>query len=308
MMRALSSGISGLKAHQTAMDVIGNNIANVDTNGFKSSNTIFRDALYQTIQSASASGKGASTDTGTAGVNPSQIGYGVDASSVDLNTSAGDFSATGKNMDCAIDGEGYFVIANGSPKMDGNTPTNIPSAYKYTRVGTFGFDSEGYLTDGTGNRVCGQTNVAPGKLDATTKTLSTLDASNPPQYIHYDKATNDLDNVAVSSDGTVTATNDGVAVTVGKVALARFQNPAGLTQAGNSFYNESTNSGTAAYAAPNDKKVGTGALKSGGLESSNVDLATEFANMITYERGYQANSKIMSVADEMLETLVNMKR
>ena len=140
MMRALSSGISGLKAHQTAMDVIGNNIANVDTNGFKSSNTIFRDALYQTIESASASGyKSADDDTGAAGVNPSQIGYGVDASSIDLNTTAGDFSATGRNMDCAIDGEGYFVIADSAP--DGKT--NHPSAYKYTRVGTLNFDSEG---------------------------------------------------------------------------------------------------------------------------------------------------------------------
>ncbi len=303
MMRALSSGISGLKAHQTAMDVVGNNIANVDTSGFKSSNTIFRDALYQTIESASASGKAALTDTGAAGVNPSQIGYGANASSININTTAGDFSSTGSNMDCAIDGEGYFVIADGSP-TNGN-----PTAYKYTRLGTFSFDSEGYLTDGTGNRVCGQNNTTNAPLGTTT-TLSPTDySSDKPQYIHYDvsdTAKNDLKDIAVSSDGTVTATNDGVAVTIGKVALARFQNAAGLTQDGSSFYKVSSNSGDATYAAPGSS--GTGSLKTGGLESSNVDLATEFANMITYERGFQANSKIMTVADEMLETLVNMKR
>ncbi len=308
MMRALSSGISGLKAHQTAMDVVGNNISNVDTSGFKSSNTIFRDALYQTIESASASGYTSTSDTGAAGVNPSQIGYGANASSININTTAGDFSSTGSNMDCAIDGEGYFVIADGSP--DSTTPTQ-PTSYKYTRLGTFSFDSEGYLTDGTGNRVCGQNNTSTtsGTLGATT-TLSPTDySSDKPQYIHYDvsdTAKNDLKDIAVSSDGTVTATNDGVAVTIGKVALARFQNAAGLTQDGSSFYKVSSNSGDATYAAPGSS--GTGSLKTGGLESSNVDLATEFANMITYERGFQANSKIMTVADEMLETLVNMKR
>ena len=153
--------------------------------------------------------------------------------------------------------------------------------------------------------MCGQN--ATTKDGKVTFAPTSYAAADPPQYIHYDPAIK-LENAAISSDGTVTATKDGAAITLGKVALAHFQNPAGLTQAGNSFYKESTNSGTAAYAAPNDKTAGTGALKSGGLESSNVDLATEFANMITYERGYQANSKIMSVADEMLETLVNMKR
>lgn len=311
MMRALSSGISGLHAHQTAMDVIGNNIANVDTYGFKSSNVMFRDSLYEEMAAASAP----NATSGTGGMDPSEIGYGVNASSVSVNMGSGSFSATGKATDCEIDGEGYFVIANGTPAGDKKV---APASYKYTRVGSLHFDKSGYLVDGNKCRVCGQTNGVAAKTaltTANTAATSLLPADytttgNVPQYINYDPdpTYNDLKDVAVSVDGTVTATNDGQPVIVGKIALAHFQNPNGLSQIGDSYYINTENSGDAGYAAPGDTKTGTGKLKPGGLESSNVDLATEFANMITYERGFQANSKIMNVADEMLETLVNMKR
>ncbi|NLJ30200.1 MAG: flagellar hook-basal body complex protein, partial [Clostridiales bacterium] len=137
MLRSLFSGVSGLKAHQSKMDVIGNNIANVNTYGFKASRTTFRDVYYQTISSASnASGtKG--------GSNASQIGYGTSVGSIDLLNTRSGFASTGLATDCYIDGEGYFVIKDGS----GNE--------RLTQVGTFSFDGNGNMVDGNKNFVCG---------------------------------------------------------------------------------------------------------------------------------------------------------
>lgn len=295
MMRAMSSGVAGLKAHQTAMDVIGNNIANVNTAGFKASSTIFRDVLYQTL---SAGSKGDGSTTG--GTNPMQIGYGSNASSVTVNTGRAGMNATGNANDCYINGEGYYVVKDGD-------------SYKYTRVAELTFDTNGYLTDGNGGLICGVSN-ADADLKDETGDYYKIDTSNTNWGpIHYTMPTdstaknNTFKNISFGSDGTITATNAaGTVVTVGKIALAHFVNPSGLTQEGDSYYKVSNNSGSATYAAPGDSS--TGSLVSGALESSNVDLANEFSNMITTERGYQANSKIITVADSMLETLVNMVR
>lgn len=139
MMRSLFSGVAGLKAHQTQMDVIGNNISNVNTYGYKASRTTFRDVYYQTISpSANASGT-------MGGKNAKQIGYGSAVGSIDvLNTRSG-YGSTGRSMDCYIDGEGYFVVRDGA----GNE--------RLTQVGTLDFDSDGNLIDGGGNFVCGYT-------------------------------------------------------------------------------------------------------------------------------------------------------
>lgn len=297
----MSSAVAGLKAHQDAIDVVGNNIANVNTHSFKSGSVSFRDVMYQNIASASAG----STATGLAGTNPSQIGYGAATASVGVDTSNGGKDQTGRPNDCYIDGQGYFVIRDGASGM------------KYTRVGSLQFDSQGYLTDGNGNYVLGvnndpdtgettipETNNMTSKL-ATDTTDGSLSATGIPEYIHYDPAHNTLSNVSFGSDGTITATSGGKVVTLGKVVLSHFSNAAGLEDIGSSYYKNTTNSGDAKYYTPDGSTVGK--LVTGSLENSNVDLATEFSNMILYERGYQANTKIISVADEMLQTLVNMK-
>lgn len=318
MMRAMSSAIAGLKAHQDAIDVVGNNIANVNTHSFKSGSVSFRDVMYQNIASAAEG----STATGMAGTNPSQIGYGSATASVGVDMSNGGKDQTGKPNDCYIDGQGYFVVADGGAAKDGETALNYPAGMKYTRVGSLTFDSNGYLTDGNGNYILGVNNSAIGTdgkpTGAIPTTTTAMDAklkdghleladgtAVQPEYICYDPASNTLKNVAFGPDGTITATVNGSAVTLGKAALAYFGNAAGLQDVGNSYYKDTPNSGDAKYFAPGSGE--TGSLVTGSLESSNVDLATEFSNMIVYERGYQANTKIISVADEMLQTLVNMK-
>ena len=299
MMRAMSSGVAGLKAHQTAMDVVGNNIANVNTAGFKASSTIFRDVLYQTLSAASAG----NTTTGTGGMNPAQVGYGSTAATVTMNTGRAAMNVTGYSNDVYINGEGYFVVKDGDD-------------YLYTRVAELTFDSNGYLTDGYGHLVCGMSNTSDSLADPADGDLdidTTADNWGPIQYTlpdgtgSDDAKDNTFQDISFGADGTITATNAaGTVVTVGKIALAHFTNPSGLSQQGNSYYKETVNSGEATYAAPGDG--GTGSMVAGALEASNVDLASEFSNMIVYERGFQANSKIINVSDTMLETLVNMVR
>lgn len=300
MMRCMTSAVAGLRAHQTAMDVIGNNISNVDTPSFKSGSTAFRDTMYQEVNAGSGG-----TASG-AGMNPSEIGYGAAATGVVLDTTKGGENATGKNSDVYIDGEGYLIIGN-SARSGSDDFTD----YKYTRIGALSFDSKGYLTDGTGNFVCGQQNTATDW--STTFTASPTDASgtyatgSKPVAIHYDPSKGSLSNTSISSDGTITATQASKTITIGKIGLASFTNASGLQQIGNGFYTApaSGNTGTTQYSVPSE--TGAGKLITGALESSNVDLASEFSNMIMYERGYQANTKIISVSDEMYQTLVNMK-
>ena len=274
----MTSAIAGLKANMTGLDVTGNNVSNVNTDAFKSSSVGFRDSMYQELSSGSASGS-------AAGINPSQIGYGATASSVDVNTTKGGQDATGDQSNIYINGSGYLVISN---KNAGVTSADL----KYTRLGKLGTDSGGYLTDGDGNFVCNAT-TADGSTTFTPIKLTIV--SGKP-----------ITDLSIGSDGKITYNNgSGTQQTAGPISLAVFPNAAGLQQAGGSCYNAAANAGTPVYVQPGDN--GSNTLVPGALEGSNVDLATEFSNMIMYERGYQANTKIVTVADECLQTLVNMK-
>lgn len=294
MLRAMSCGVAGVDTHMNAMGVVGNNISNVNTYGFKSSSAAFTDVMYQTLSDASAPG------TANGGENPIQVGYGSKTGAISVNTSKGDQASTGDQSDCYIDGEGYFTLADGCTAVPGASTT--PSNYKYSRVGTLRFDSAGNLVDtATNSYVCG--------VNATSGTLPTS-KSDTPVVIHYDTSSSGpgpLSSVSIATDGTITAKkSDNSAVTLGKIELAYFPNPAGLSQMGNSCVGKTLNSGDPVYNYPGSGA--TGSLVTGALEASNVDLATELSNMIVYERGFQANSKIISVSDEMLQTLVDMKR
>lgn len=314
MLRSMSSAVAGLKAHQTAMDVIGNNIANVNTYAFKASSTMFRDVMYQTIAAGTAG-----TDGSVGGTNPSQVGYGSTASAVEVNTGRAGMTSTGDDRDCYIDGEGYYMVANGA------LTNGVPDGgYLYTRLGDrFQFDSNGYLTDGAGHYICGINNGG-GAASDLTKTGTNVDVAlkdtsgaRTPCAIRYDpadktagngtKAAVTLGSISIGQDGIITAQDDtGNTVTVGRITLSYFSNPAGLTAQGNSMYSsESGNAGEAVVTGPASGSVGS--ITTGALESSNTDLANEFANMIQFERGFQANTKMITVSDEMLQTLVNMK-
>ncbi|MFW6386417.1 MAG: flagellar hook protein FlgE [Bacillota bacterium] len=136
MMRSMYSSVSGLKVHQNKMDVLGDNISNVNTAGYKSSRASFQELMNQTLEGASAPADG------RGGTNPMQIGLGVDMSSIDKDMSTGSLQSTGKDSDVAIDGDGFFTLSDGSQEV-------------YSRVGNFTFDSEGYLTNSDGLRVQG---------------------------------------------------------------------------------------------------------------------------------------------------------
>ncbi|MGX8701097.1 flagellar hook-basal body complex protein [Caproiciproducens sp.] len=294
MMRSLFSGVAGLKAYQTGMDVIGNNIANVNTYGFKSSRTTYRDVYYQTVAGSSAT----NATSGIGGSNPTQLGYGATAATVDvLNTRSG-MATTGNPMDCYINGEGYFAVADGTVDTDGK-----PGGYLYTRVGSLGFDGEGYLVDGNKKIVCGS-NVdgTSGELVPKPDTNGGITDPVAIKVADYNKYT----NVTIGGDGKITGELDGVVKTLGTIAMANVPNPNGLTQQGGSYYKAVSNTGTPTYYTPGSGA--TGGLVTSALESSNVDLANEFSQMIITERGFQANSKIITVSDEMLEDLVNLKR
>lgn len=416
MLRSLYSGISGLKVHQTKMDVIGNNIANVNTYGFKSSRVSFKDVFYQTMTGSS------DPTEKQGGGNASQIGYGSTIAAIDVLHTRSGYAPTGRGMDVAIEGEGFLVAQD----AQGNQ--------MFTRVGQLYFDADGYLVDANRNYICGypvktdnagkvefekNTPVAgkgttggltidmgvangnrlndwnikivedaaategvaisgktitvtanaaanaqtllqgmsadpnlqkllPAGFDSTGITVTgtpdanfgtkvatitggvsaetgrpVLDVANGPQRIkkpntlvdsdgngYYDSTgagIAELNGIAIGSDGVISGTTpEGKVVPVGQICLASIPNQEALVLQGNSYYKAVNNTGEVKIEAAGSGAGGS--LVAGNLEMSNVDLSTEFADMITTQRGFQANSRIITVGDQMLEELVNMKR
>ena len=407
MLRSLFSGISGLRAHQTMMDVTGNNIANVNTAGFKSSSTVFEDTLSQMLKAAGAP----QGDNG--GTNPAQVGLGVRLAGINTNFGQGAAQNTGRATDMMVQGDGFFVVASGGQQM-------------YTRAGAFSFDTTGKLTTPEGAVVQGWmatggvidtnspvtdivlpigTTIAPtvtsvatiaGNLTAdapiyvagdpttaagrVTSSIDMYDETGVKHTVTYDfqkqaggwdlDVTDDLGNTllsttltfdatgkittaspqtltvawapagidldvtgitmyggatsasatnangassgtlnafTISPDGTIVGVfSNGMKESLGQIALANFNNPPGLEKVGGSLYRTTVNSGVALLGAANTG--GRGLLSSGALEMSNVDLAAEFTNLIVAERGFQANSRVITTSDEILQDLVNLKR
>ncbi|PID54080.1 MAG: hypothetical protein CSA58_05360 [Micrococcales bacterium] len=282
MLRSLFTGISGLKSHQTMMDVTGNNIANVNTNGYKSSSSQFQDTLSQLLNAASAP-----VGAGRGGTNPAQVGLGVKLAGITTNFGQGSTQMTGRSLDMLINGDGFFTVQNGNQEM-------------YTRAGSFSLDRDGNVVTLQGDKVRG---YAPGA--AAGDPLTDL------QIVLDDPTNGKLESFTIGPDGVITGVYaNGTRQEVGTLAIARFANPAGLEKAGNSLYRVSANSGVAGTNPETGKpgEPGFGTITTGALEMSNVDLATEFTNMIISQRGFQANSKIISTSDEILQELVNMKR
>ncbi|NIJ05335.1 flagellar hook protein FlgE [Frigoribacterium faeni] len=390
MLRSLYSGISGLRSHQTMLDVTGNNIANVNTAGFKSSTTQFQDTLSQMTQGAGG------PQTGIGGTNPAQVGLGVQVAGISTNFAQGSAQATGKATDLMISGDGFFVTRLGNDTV-------------YTRAGAFDFDADGRLVSSDGKIVQGYSatngvvndggavgdimlplngaapatattgaNVA-GNLPSETPVGETLTrdskiydafgtertltlsftrtqggwnvtgtdgvgtpgstaltftdgAQNGAGSLTVGGITVDLSKVtgfaalntvavtdqngreagtlkgfSLSKDGTLVGQfSNGESLAVGRIALATFANPGGLEKAGSSGYRATANSGNAALGVPGSP--GVGSLSSGTLEMSNVDLSQEFTNLIVAQRGFQANARIITTSDEVLQELTNLKR
>lgn len=306
MMRSLYSGVAGLRTHQTRMDVVGNNISNVNTYAYKSQRATFRDLYYQTLRGASS------------GKNGMQLGYGAQVGSVDtIHTRAG-YTPTDRPQDVYIDGEGFIVIND--PKNDSKMYTRIGVLSFMPEIDASGAETTTYkVVDINGNPVMGlnaSTATSPSKIDTALynggaavavgddASGMVLDDTNFKQISIANFA--EYTDVTIGADGIITGIKDDKVHELGAIPIARISNPEGLTMQGNSYYKAIKNTGEVNYALAGSN--GVGALVTGALEMSNVDLAKEFTEMITTQRGYQANSRIISVVDEMLQELVNLKR
>ena len=414
MLRALFAGVSGLRNHQTRLDVIANNIANVNTVAFKASRVTFKEAFVQLLQ-------GASRPPGNiGGVNPIQIGSGMNIGSIDQLFTQGTLQTTGQNTDLAIQGDAFFVVANGAKQV-------------YTRAGNFQLDADGrliaadngYVVQGTNADTAGNltssssltnivlpvgqktaakatdtiklsgdldasaavgdthdmsvtvydalgaahtlnltfTNTAPGAWDwaatspdatvssgtgtatfdgtgkltaftapgGTTVTVTPTNGADPFDITvdggtigdinglaGFSKPSNavitqqngyesgDLENISVDGRGVVTGSfSNGVSHALAQIALAQFNNPSGLLREGDSTYAQSGNSGIPVIGFSGTTSVST--ITAGALENSNVDLSEEFTSMIITQRGFQANARVITTADSMLNELVNMQ-
>ena len=393
MLRSLFTGISGLRANQTMMDTTGNNIANVNTTGYKTSNTVFEDTLSQTLKSATAG------TSNLGGTNPAQVGLGVKVAGIFTNFNQGAAQTTGRSLDLMIQGDGFFVqnlgntasyTRNGSLSMDnlgrlvgvdggimqgwmaddttgqinasgsagditipmaatlpggetrnvrlaGNLPSDTTSTNPietsvtaYDAVGvprtlTMGLTHTGpntwsvKLSDG--DSPDSTTTIDFSDPKAATPGFATLgnvkvDLSQLTQYAGLSTLTTEsqdgaipgtLSGFAIGADGVVTGSfSNGQTRQLARLAVASFANPGGLEKAGNSSWRATVDSGLAQVGVPSSGQRGS--LVAGTLEMSNVDLAQEFTNLIIAQRGFQANSRMITASDEILQDLINIKR
>jgi flagellar hook protein FlgE len=251
------------------MDVIGNNIANVNTAGFKYGRVNFQDTLSQTVAGPTAPG------SPVGGTNARQIGLGSSIGAIDTVHTQGSLLTTDRVLDLAIQGNGFFMVSD-------------TAGTYYTRDGAFSLDADGFLVvPSTGFYVLDDTG-APIQLPTT--------ATAPA-----------LETISIGRDGGVVGYfDDGTSSPIATIGLARFSNADGLLKVGDNMFQESANSGAPQIGAPQTDARGT--ITSGFVEMSNVDLAQQFTFMIMAQRGFQANSRVITTADEMLVDLVNIKR
>jgi flagellar hook protein FlgE len=278
MIGSLQTGVSGLQQFQEDLQVIGNNIANVNTVGYKSASMDFEDELSQSLANGSD--------------NAMQIGEGVATSTIASNFTQGTINTTGITTDVAVSGAGYFLVKD--------TSSGLTYA---TRDGEFNLDANGYMVNANGDRVQGligaSTTPTDLQINSATAIAALNDTTTPAPT---------LQSYTINTDGQITATlSDGTSGIVGQFVLQNFTNPQALLKQGGNLYSYNADAGPlAAPGTPNTS--GLGQIQSGSLESSNVDLATEMSNLITAQRAFEANAKIITTSDEVLQDLVNLKR
>ncbi|MEK9197778.1 flagellar basal body rod protein FlgG [Ureibacillus sp. 179-F W5.1 NHS] len=321
MLRSMYSGISGLKNFQTKLDVIGNNISNVNTYGFKKGRVVFKDLISQTTA-------GASGPTGaTGGTNAKQIGLGAQIAAIDTIHGTGSLQTTARTLDLAISGDGFFMVGDSTqaPNADGEIAADSGfNNVLYTRAGNFYMDRNGYLVNSDGKYLVGVSNdqlydqvveesVSNAETDKAEATAAIgTDSLYADGAIDVDgygpiKVPTNAQSMSIGQDGTVTYVDvNGKLQFAGQLLLAKFPNAGGLEKTGNNYYQMTQNSGDPSVQIATQQ--GIGAVVSGALEMSNVDLSEEFTEMIVTQRGFQANSRIITTSDEILQELVNLKR
>jgi flagellar basal-body rod protein FlgG len=250
-----------MAAQETQLEGVSNNIANVNTTGYKRQRVEFQDLLYQTVR-----GAGTRTTETTRSPTGIQLGSGVRVAGTSRTFSQGNILMTNNPLDVAIEGSGFFVVQ----QSDG-TPA-------YTRAGALQKDSQGQLVTAEGHLI------------------------DPPIVIPLDAV-----SVSIGADGTVSAVMNGqpAPAEVGQLTIANFINPAGLSAQGRNLFVATTASGEAQIGAPGGD--GRGALLQGALERANVDVVEEMIGMISAQRAYEVNTKVVTTADEMLRAATQMK-
>lgn len=326
MLRSLYSAVSGMNAFQTSLDVVGNNIANVDTTGFKAGRVEFSDILSQTLAGASPSS--AAGVAGNGGTNPQQVGLGVNIGAIDTLFTQGADQQTGVPTDVALDGSGFFMV---SPNVVSNVPTGTTgstvtqvgtgSQVYFTRAGNFNVDSSGNLVLPDGSKLLGylssssQWSGAGAVLTGGATTPSQLSAVN----VSVKEASGSVvpGNFSIGANGTITVSDPSTGATVATwvTPLAQFFNPSGLQKVGNNEYVPSANSGsfpnngTGTDAAIGQAgQGGYASFRPGSLEASNVNLTQEFTNMIIAQQGFDANSKVINTDNNILSTIQNLEQ
>ena len=255
MIRALSNAASGMKAQEMNIDILSNNLANVNTTGFKRSRAEFADLFYEARQSP-----GAPSPDGAALPGGIEIGQGVRPVATYKDFTTGELRETGNSLDISIEGRGFFQVI----QPDGETA--------YTRSGTFKTNAEGQLVNADGYPVSPEISIPE---DATSITISETGII------------------------TVTLASDSTQVEVGQLQLATFPNAAGLSAVGRNLFVETPASGQAILSNPAEE--GSGSVLQGFLESSNVAVVSEMIDLISAQRAYEINSKVITAADEMLQ-------
>jgi flagellar hook protein FlgE len=298
MMAGMYAAISGLDANQTMLNETANDLANVNTVGYKAASVTFADSLTQVLHGAS----GPTSTNG--GSNVQQIGLGVQVNATENEMGEGSFQSTENPEDVAIEGPGFLRVGSGTPK-EGELTADLPAKFQYTRAGDLTTDANGYLTTQSGEYVIGRN----AEVASESETGDTYKPGEKDTYLRIPPGSA---NVSVGQDGSISYTDEEVGspqfekrVTAGYLSLATFANETGLERLGGSLWGQTSNSGAPIVGTPDTS--GFGSTIGGKLEMSNVDMATEMTNMITAERGYQANSRVISTADEMLGTLVTMQ-
>ena len=261
MIKSLYTSSTGMKAQQTNMDVIANNIANVSTNGFKKSRAEFEDLMYQTVKEpGSASGANSVSPTGV------QVGLGVKTSSIHKDFDQGSTKITNNAFDMEIQGSGFFPVLMSNGQI------------AYTRDGAMKKGPDGRIMDRNGNVL-------------------------QPEIVIPPNAT----GVEISPSGQVNIVigQNTVPQNVGQVQLVGFVNPAGLKSIGKNLFMPSNASGLPQQALPGQN--GLGYVAQGQLETSNVNIVDEMVNMISAQRAYETNSKVIQATDQMLQQVNSMR-
>ena len=262
MLRALRTAALGMSAQQSGVDNTANNLANANTTGYKRSNVVFQDLLYQNVRTG-----GLGEAAGAARPAALQMGHGAAAVATVRNFMQGGFVETSGALDLAVSGDGFFQVQ----RPDGTVA--------YTRDGTFTLSPEGNV-------------ITQGGLPLEP------DLNIPPDAVE----------IHVSQDGLLSVRMQGEPdmVDLGQIELSRFPNPAGLSAIGDNLYEQTEGSGEPLIGMPGED--GLGVIRQGYLESSNVDVVQEMVNLITAQRAYEINSKMVNTSEEMLQVANNLKR